>query len=193
MENLQNKKIGFAITGSFCTFSKILDPMKELIRYGASLYPILSFHASGIDSRFYKAADFKEELMLITGNTMIDTITGAEPIGPKKLFDLMIVAPCTGNTLAKLSYGITDTPVTMAVKAHLRNNRPVLIGLSSNDGMTANAMNIGKLLNTRHYYFVPFRQDDCTGKPNSLVADMALVPVSASFALRGEQIQPVLR
>jgi dipicolinate synthase subunit B len=129
----------------------------------------------------------------ITGNNVIDTIPGAEPIGPKKLFDLIIVAPCTGNTIAKLANAITDTPVTMAVKAHLRNNRPVLLAISTNDGLTGNAANIGKLLNTRNYYFVPFRQDDCSGKPNSLVADMALVPVSASKAANGEQIQPLLR
>lgn len=193
MENLQGKRIGFAITASYCTFSKILDPLKELIRLGAAVTPIFSFHTASIDSRFYKASDFRTEIEAITGNNIIDTIPAAEPIGPKKLFDLIIVAPCTGNTIAKLAYGITDTPVTMAVKAHLRNNRPVLVAISSNDGLTGNAANIGKLLNTRNYYFVPFRQDDCTGKPNSLVADMALIPASASFAIVEKQMQPILR
>ncbi|MCH5272988.1 MAG: dipicolinate synthase subunit B [Lachnospiraceae bacterium] len=193
MENLQGKRIGFAITASYCTFSKILDPLKELVRLGANVTPIFSFNTAAIDSRFYKAADFRNDIETITGNNAIDTIPAAEPIGPKKLFDLLIVAPCTGNTIAKLAYGITDTPVTMAVKAHLRNNRPVLIAISTNDGLTGNAANIGKLLNTRNYYFVPFRQDDCTGKPNSLVADMALIPAAASFAIVNTQIQPMLR
>ncbi len=193
MENLQGKRVGFAVTASYCTFSKILDPLKELVRLGAVVTPIFSFQTASVDSRFYKAIDFRNDIEAITCNNVIDTIPAAEPIGPKKLFDLLIVAPCTGNTLAKLAHGITDTPVTMAVKAHLRNGRPVLVAISSNDGLTANAANIGKLLNTRNYYFVPFRQDDCTGKPNSLVADMALIPASASRALTGEQIQPMLR
>lgn len=193
MENLQGKRIGFAITASYCTFSKILDPLKELVRLGANVTPIFSFHTASIDSRFYKAADFRNDIVAITGNNVIDTIPAAEPIGPKKLLDLIIVAPCTGNTIAKLAYGITDTPVTMAVKAHLRNNRPVLIAISTNDGLTGNAANIGKLLNTRNYYFVPFRQDDCTGKPNSLVADMALIPAAASSAIVNTQLQPMLR
>ena len=193
MENLKGMRIGFAITGSFCTFSKILDPIKELVRLGALVTPIFSFSTAGIDSRFYKASDFRTDVEAITGNNVIDTIPAAEPIGPKRLFDLIIVAPCTGNTLAKLANAITDTPVTMAVKAHLRNNRPVLIAISTNDGLTGNAANICKLLNTRNYYFVPFRQDDCSGKPNSLVADMALIPASASKAANGEQIQPLLR
>ncbi|MDD5900109.1 MAG: dipicolinate synthase subunit B [Lachnospiraceae bacterium] len=193
MDNLKGMRIGFAVTGSFCTFSKILDPLKELVRLGAIVTPIFSFSTAHIDSRFYKAVDFRTDVEAITGNTIIDTIPAAEPIGPKKLLDLIIVAPCTGNTLAKLAYGITDTPVTMAVKAHLRNNRPVLIAVSTNDGLTGNASNLGKLLNTRNYYFVPFRQDDCSGKPNSLVADMALIPASASHAATGEQIQPLLR
>lgn len=193
MENLKGMRVGFAITGSFCTFSKILDPIKELVRLGANVTPIFSFSTAGTDSRFYKASDFRTDVETITGNNIIDTIPAAEPIGPKKLLDLVIVAPCTGNTIAKLAYGITDTPVTMAVKAHLRNNRPVLIAVSTNDGLTGNAANIGKLLNTRNYYFVPFRQDDCSGKPNSLVADMALIPVSASKAANREQIQPLLR
>ena len=193
MENLKGMRIGFAVTGSFCTFSKILDPIKELVRLGAIVTPIFSFSTAQINSRFYKAEDFRNDVEAITGTSVIDTIPGAEPIGPKKLFDLIIVAPCTGNTIAKLANAITDTPVTMAVKAHLRNNRPVLLAISTNDGLTGNASNIGKLLNTRNYYFVPFRQDDSSGKPNSLVADMALVPVSASKAANGEQIQPLLR
>lgn len=193
MENLKGMRIGFAITASYCTFSKILDPIKELVRLGAIVTPIFSFSTALTDSRFYKSSDFRTDVEAITGHNVIDTIPAAEPIGPKKLFDLIIVAPCTGNTIAKLAHGITDTPVTMAVKAHLRNDRPVLIAVSTNDGLTGNAANIGKLLNTRNYYFVPFRQDDCSGKPNSLVADMALIPASASRAANKEQIQPLLR
>lgn len=193
MENLTGKRIGFAITGSFCTFSKILEPIKELRSLGADITPIFSFHTASLDTRFYKAADFRADIETITEKKVIDTLQGAEPIGPKKLFDLIIVAPCTGNTLGKLANGITDTPVTMAVKAHLRNNRPILLALSTNDGLTANAANIGKLLNTKNFFFVPFRQDDCSGKPNSLVADMPLIAVSASYCLKNEQIQPLLR
>lgn len=193
MDILSGKKIGFAITGSFCTFSKIADPIKELRRLGAELTPIFSFNTAAMDTRFYKASDFRTDIEAYTGNKVIDTIQGAEPIGPKKLLDLIIVAPCTGNTLAKLANGITDTPVAMAVKAHLRNNRPVLIALSTNDGLAANASNIGRLLNTKNYYFVPFRQDDCNGKPSSLVADMALIPAAAAAALDHMQLQPLLR
>lgn len=193
MEILADKKIGFAITGSFCTFSRILEPLKELRRLGADLFPVFSFNTASMDTRFYTAADFRADVEAITAHQVIDTIQAAEPVGPKKLFDLIIVAPCTGNTLAKLANGITDTPVTMAVKAHLRNNRPVLIALSTNDGLTANAANIGKLLNTKNYYFVPFRQDDCHGKPNSLVADMALIPAAAAAALDHMQLEPLLR
>lgn len=193
MENLSGKKIGFAITGSFCTFSKILEPLKELSRLGAELTPIFSFHAAALNTRFFQAEDFRTNVEIITGNPVIDTIPAAEPIGPKKLFDLIIVAPCTGNTLAKLANGITDTPVTMAVKAHLRNNRPVLVALSSNDGLTAGAANLGRLLNTKNYFFVPFGQDDCIGKPNSLVADMSLIPEAAALCLDGVQMQPMLR
>ena len=145
------------------------------------------------DTRFFKAKDLINRVEEICGEKVIHNIVGAEPIGPKNLLDVLVVAPATGNTLSKTALSITDTSVTMAIKAHLRNNRPVLIAISTNDGLTGNAANIGKLLNTRNYYFVPFRQDDCSGNPNSLVADMALVPVSASKAAGGEQIQPLLR
>lgn len=192
MESIQNKNIGFAITASYCTFSKILEPISILVDAGANIIPILSYNASNLDSRFYKAADFKEEIRKITGRDVIDTIAGAEPIGPKATLDLLIVAPCTGNTLAKLAGGITDTPVTMACKAHIRNKRPILIGISTNDGLSANASNLGKLINTKEYYFIPFHQDDGIKKPCSLIArwDMMLPAVKSCFD--HIQLQPMI-
>lgn len=192
MERFSNKNIGAAITASFCTFSKIIKPLQCLVDEGAALTPILSFHAANTDTRFGTAKDFKEKLLEVTQHDIIETIPDAEPIGPKGLLDLIIVAPCTGNTLAKLCLGITDTPVTMACKAHLRNERPILIAISTNDGLSANAINLGKLMNTKGFYFVPFHQDDCQNKKSSLVADMNRIPEAAEAALRGEQLQPVL-
>lgn len=193
MNSISNKTIGFAITASYCTFSKILESIRSLVEEGATVIPILSFNASKLDSRFMKAAKLKESLQEITHQNIIDTIAAAEPIGPKALLDLVIVAPCTGNTLAKLALGITDTPVTMACKAHLRNNRPVLIGVSTNDGLSASAGNIGKLLNTKGYYFISFSQDDCHKKTASVVADFSMTLSAANAALSGEQLQPVLK
>lgn len=192
MRSLENKTIGFAITASFCTFSKILAPMQELVDAGANVIPIMSFNASGTDTRFFMAKDFKEKVLSICNNPIIDTITAAEPIGPRALLDALVVAPCTGNTLGKLAGGITDTPVTMACKSHLRNNRPVLIAVSTNDALSGSAINIGKLLNTKGYYFVPFVQDDSVNKPCSLVANMSLILPSLEKALVKEQIQPIL-
>ena len=192
MDNLKGMRIGFAVTGSFCTFSKILDPIKELVRLGAIVTPIFSFSTAQINSRFYKAEDFRNDVEAITGTTVIDTIPAAEPIGPKKLFDLIIVAPCTGNTIAKLANAITDTPVTMAAKSHLRNGRPVLIAISTNDALAGAAENIGKLLGRKHYYFVPFGQDDPKGKPTSIVADFSRIPEALDAALKGIQLQPIL-
>lgn len=185
-------KIGIAICGSFCTFGKTFEQMKRLKEMNADLTAIMSYHASTLDTRFGTAS---ENIMIaenICSKGVINTIPMAEPIGPKKMFDLLIVAPCTGNTLAKLANGITDTPVTMAVKSHLRNGSPVLIAVSTNDALSASAKNIGILMNTKNIYFVPFGQDDHQKKPTSLVADFTGIPEAAKAALDGRQIQPVI-
>lgn len=184
--------IGYCFCGSFCTFEKSFSAVNELVRAGANVIPIMSFNASGIDTRFGKACDNISRLEDITGRKVIKTIEDAEPIGPKKMCDIMVVAPCTANTLAKLALGITDTPVTMAVKSHLRNGLPVVIAVSTNDALAGCAKNIGMLQNYRNYYFVPYSQDNFEKKPNSIVADFALIPQSVLFALSGKQLQPVL-
>ena len=190
--DLNGVRIGCAMTGSFCTFRAAFDAWRALRATGAELIPILSFNAGSLDNRFYTAAESRQILTEICGHEILDSIPAVEPIGPKKLLDLLIVAPCTGNTLAKIAAGITDTPVALAVKSHLRNARPVLLAISTNDALSGSAQNIGKLLNTRNIYFVPFRQDDPTGKPNSVVARFDLLPESANLALQGRQIQPIL-
>lgn len=188
---LKNKTVGYAITASYCTFSKVPGCIESLTMAGADVIPIMSYNATK-DSRFGKGTDFIEKIMDITGKDIISTIQEAEPIGPKALLDALIVAPCTGNTLAKLANGITDTPVTMAVKAHLRNNRPVIIAVSTNDALSANAINIGRLLNTKGYFFVPFFQDDTVKKPHSLIANMNLIKDTLMLALEGKQIEPLI-
>jgi dipicolinate synthase subunit B len=189
---LTDIKIGFALTGSFCTFGAVLPQMEKLVSEGAAVTPVMSEAAAFTDTRFGKAEDFRERIEKITGNEIIKSIGEAEKIGPQKLFDLLIVAPCTGNTLGKIAGGITDSTVTMAVKAHLRNARPVLIAVSTNDGLAANGKNLGLLLNTKNIYFVPFGQDDFVRKPTSLVADMEKITAAAIAALEGKQLQPVL-
>ena len=189
---LAGKRIGFAITGSFCTYGLIVPVIESLVKAGAQVWPILSFNAAKLDTRFFKVDEFKKILMEITGNDIIEDLVKAEPIGPKKLLDLVIIAPCTGNTLAKLALGITDTPVLLAAKAHLRNAQPVLIAVSTNDALSANAKNLGLLLNTRHVFFVPYRQDDSAKKCTSVVADMSQIENAAKLALEGRQIQPVM-
>lgn len=189
---LSNKTIGFAITGSFCTFRSVLTELKTLAKTGANIMPILSEAAYGFDTRFGKAEDIRNEIENICQNKIIHTIYGAEPIGPRKLLDLVIVAPCTGNTLGKLACGITDTPVTMAVKAHLRNERPVLLAISTNDALGASGRNIMTLMNNKNFYFVPFSQDDAYNKPKSLVANMHMLLPAAEAALDGTQLQPLL-
>jgi len=184
--------VGFALTGSFCTFKKVLPEVKNLVDKGAKVIPIMSENAQKTDTRFGKAQDFIKELEQITGNPLINSIDTAEPIGPKALLDILVIAPCTGNTLGKLANGITDTCVTMAAKAHLRNGRPVVIAVSTNDGLGANAKNIGLLLNTKNIYFVPFGQDDPQKKCNSVVAHMDMIIPTIENALQGKQIQPVL-
>lgn len=183
---------GYALTGSFCTFEKSIGVLKKLRQDGINIIPIMSFNASNVDTRFGKAEDFKKRIEDICQNKIISTIEQAEPIGPKKLIDLLIISPCSGNTLAKLACGIYDTPVTLAAKSHLRNRRPILIGVSSNDSLSSSAKNIGQLLNYKHYYFIPMKQDDPQKKPFSIVCDFERTAEAASYALREEQIEPIL-
>lgn len=183
--------VGFAVCGSFCTFAQAFPAMEQLSKQ-YDLLPIFSPAAWGTDTRFGAAAEHIRRATAICGREPIHTIDQAEPIGPKKLLDALVVAPCTGNTLAKLAHGIADTAVTMAVKSHLRNGRPVLIAVSTNDGLAAAAENIGRLLGRKHYYFVPFGQDDPLQKPASLVAGFGLLPAALEQALTGNQLQPVL-
>lgn len=185
-------KAGFALCGSFCTFSKVIPQMKSLKEKGVEIYPIMSEIAYQTDSRFGKSEDFIREIEEICSRKIISTVKDAEPIGPKKLFDILIIAPCTGNTLAKLSSGIADTSVTLGTKAHLRNGRPVLIGVSTNDALGNAAKNIGNLMNYKNIFFIPMRQDDPDGKPNSIVADFTQIYPSMIKALDREQFQPVL-
>ena len=190
--DLKGKTIGFAMTGSFCTFKTVVAELENLQSTGATILPIMSQNAYDTDTRFGTAESFRQALCGITGNEIIHTIRDAEPIGPKKLLDALIIAPCTGNTLGKLANGITDTPVALAAKAHLRNERPLIIAVSTNDGLGASGKNIMTLLNRKNIYFVPFGQDDPIKKKNSLVAHMDLITVTTKFALDGEQFQPVL-
>lgn len=191
--DFHDKNIGIAVTGSFCTFQQIFTELEQLAQTGASLYTIFSDNAHLTDSRFGKAESFLEKAKAITGREPITTIPDAEPIGPKALFDILLIAPCTGNTLSKLANGISDTPVLMAAKAHLRNNRPLVISLSTNDALGMNLKNIGILLNTKNIYFVPFGQDNYRKKPNSMIAHTELIPQTIEQALLGKQIQPVIR
>lgn len=188
---LKDLKIGLGITGSFCTFEKTIKLAKELKNEGADILPILSNNAYNIDTRFGKAEDFNKELEEICGHKIVNTIVAAEPIGPKNLIDIMIIAPCTGNTMAKLANAITDNAVLMTTKSHLRNGKPVVLGVSTNDALSMNAKNLGLLLNTKNIYFVPFRQDDYKNKPNSLVYDTNMVIDTILSAMDKKQIQPL--
>ena len=183
--------IGFALCGSFCTYDRVF-PVMELLAREHTLIPIFSEASFAVDSRFGTAAEHFETVRKICGREPIHTIAGAEPIGPKKLLDVLVIAPCTGNTLAKLAHSIADTPVTMAAKSHLRNGRPVVVAVSTNDALAGAAENIGKLLGRKNYYFVPFRQDDPMKKPTSMVADFEKIPETIESAHRGVQIQPIL-
>lgn len=185
--------IGIGLTGSFCTYEKIFKEIKNLADLKANLYTVFSDNASTTDSRFGDASHFLTLAEEITKKKPITTIPGAEPIGPKNLFDILIIAPCTGNTLSKLANGISDTPVLMAAKAHLRNNRPLVISLSTNDALGMNLKNIGILLNTKNIYFVPFGQDNFNTKPNSMIAHTELLPETILSALNGRQLQPVIQ
>lgn len=189
---LKQKKIGIAITGSFCTFSKIFDEIINIVNEEADVYPILSYSCQNNDCRFGRTEDYTNKIINITGKKPILTLEQAEPIGPKSLLDLLLIAPCTGNTLAKLANGITDTPVLMAAKGHLRNNKPVVISISSNDSLGLNLKNIGILLCTKNIYFVPFGQDNFKNKPNSMIAHTNLIIDTLKSALDCNQIQPVI-
>jgi len=187
------KKIGIALTGSFCTYDKVFTEIEKLVKEGAHVHVIFSDAAQNIDSRFGKSEDFLKRAEEITGNKVIRTIAAAEPIGPKSLLDVMVLFPCTGNTIAKLANGITDTPALMAAKAHLRNGKPLVISVSTNDALGMNMKNIGLLLNAKLVYFVPFGQDDPVNKPNSMVAYTELLIPAIEAALEGKQYQPVIK
>lgn len=184
-------KIGYCFTGSFCTFGRSLSVLKGLVADGHDILPIMSENAYYTDTRFQNAQSFSEEVERLCGKEIIHTVVDAEPLGPKIDLDLLIVAPCTGNTLAKVSLGITDTAATMAIKAHLRTDRPTLIALASNDAMSRNLKNVGDMLGRKSVYFVPMLQDDPTGKPHSLVAELEMIPRAVEAAVRGEQLRPI--
>lgn len=185
--------VGYALTGSFCTFRKSLIEMKNLKEEGYNILPIMSFNAFSIDTRFGKAESFVKEIEDLSENKVISTLFDAEPIGPKKLCDILVVSPCTGTTLSKIYLGIYDTPVTLAVKSHLRNERPVLIGVSTNDALKNSAKNIGNLMNLKNFYFIPMKQDDYIKKPYSVVCDFTKTSEAVKNALMGKQLQPMLQ
>lgn len=189
---LSGCNIGFAITGSFCTFDKIIPQIDVLKDEGANVIPVFSFHAYNMDTRFAKAQDFVKKVTDTAGHEAIKTIQQAEPVGPSRMFDIMVIAPCTGNTAAKLVNGITDTPVLMAAKAHMRNNRPLVIAISTNDALGINFQNIGKLMVMKNIYMVPFGQDNYKLKPNSMVASLPKLKETIEYALDGTQLQPVI-
>lgn len=190
--DLSSYTIGYGITGSFCTFEKTKIAVAELVKLGAAVVPIFSYNVQRMDTRFGGAREFMEAVEEITGNHGIKTIQEAEPIGPKANLDVMVIAPCTGNTMAKLWNGITDSPVLMASKAHLRNQKPLVISISTNDAMGMNFKNIGNLMNSKNIYFVPFGQDDYKKKPASLIGNLGLLPETIELAMEGRQIQPVV-
>lgn len=190
--DLQGINLGLCMCGSFCTFSEVIKEVEALSKRGLNIYPILSYNSDSISTRFGAVEDFRDKLYDITGNNIISTIKEAEPIGPQKLLDIMLVAPCTGNTMAKLNNGITDTPVTMACKSHLRNNRPLVIALATNDALGISLQNIGGLMVRKNIYFVPFSQDNPEKKPLSMIADFDRIYETLSLAMEGKQLQPVV-
>ena len=188
---IDNKNIGFALTGSFCTFNKTIAEMEKLSKK-CNLFPIMSYNSFSLDTKFGKASDFIERIEKICNRKIMHSIQDAEPIGPKQLLDLLLIAPCSGNTLAKLANDIIDTPVTMACKSALRNSTPVVIGLSTNNALSGNAENIGKLLNRKNYYFIPFKQDNPITKPRSMVFDFSYIEKTLEEALEHKQIAPII-
>ncbi len=189
----EEKTVAFALCGSFCSFDAVLPEIERLCTAGWKVLPVMSFHAASTDTRFGKANEWKTALAEETGNTPIETLTGAEPLGPKKLADAMVIAPCTGATLAKLALGISDTPVTLGAKSLLRGARPIVLAVSTNDGLGASAVHIGSLLQRKNIYFVPFGQDDYKAKPLSLKADFTLIEQTLNAALHKKQLQPLLK
>lgn len=191
--SFEGKNIGIAMTGSYCTYKKTFEAIRQLKNTGANLIPIFSFNAASTDSRFGTHDDFLQLARDLTGKEPILTIPDAEPIGPKSMLDILVIAPCTGNTLSKLANGISDTPVLMAAKSHLRNNKPLVISLSTNDALGMNLKNIGILLNTKNIYFVPFWQDNYRTKPNSMIAHVELLSDTIELAFEYKQLQPVIK
>ena len=189
---MRTERVGFAVSGSFCTHEQVLKALEQLTAVYETVVPIVSETSAFTDTRFGTSEDLLERLEDLTGQEVLCDIPSVEPIGPKKLLDVLVIAPATGNTMAKLAGGIADTAVTMAGKSHLRNGRPVVVAVSSNDGLAAGARNIGELLVRKNFYFVPFGQDNAAAKPCSLVADFGKIPETVDAALRGEQLQPVL-
>lgn len=189
---MRKERVGFAVCGSFCTHEQVMKALKRLTELYETVIPIASENTAFTDTRFGTSDDLLEKMEELTGHEVLCDIPSVEPIGPKALLDVLVIAPATGNTIAKLAAGITDTAVTMAAKAHLRNGRPVVIAMASNDGLAAGARNIGELLVRKQYYFVPFGQDNAVSKPCSLIADFEKLPETVDAALRGEQLQPIL-
>ena len=185
-------RIAFAFTGSFCTMQEVLEMMQHLVNQGHYVLPILSYHAATLDTRFISFEELASQCQKITGNKPLNSIPEVEPLGPKKLVDAVLIAPCTGNTMAKLANGITDTPALMAAKSHLRNGGPVVLAIASNDALSGNAKNIGQLLDKKNVYFVPFGQDDFKEKPTSLQSRFALAEEAIKYAMQGKQLQPLL-
>jgi dipicolinate synthase subunit B len=190
---VSNKNLGFALTGSFCTYDRVFPEIERLVKEKANLYPIFSDRAQTIDTRFGEANDFMQRARTITGRDPITSIVKAEKLGPSNTLDLLIIAPCTGNTLAKLAYGITDSPVLMAAKGHLRNGKPIVLAIATNDALGANMKNIGLLMNTKNFFFVPFCQDNYKAKPYSMVALFDMILPTVEEALQGRQLQPVIQ
>ena len=189
---MRKERVGFAVCGSFCTHEKVLEALEALTEIYETVIPIVSEISAFTDTRFGTSEDLLERLEDLTGNDVRLDIPSVEPIGPKGLLDVLVICPCTGNTLAKLAHGVTDSSVTMAAKAHLRNGKPLVLALATNDGLAGSAPNLGVMLGRKNVYLVPFGQDDCVGKPASLVADFTLLPDAIEAACRGEQLQPVL-
>lgn len=190
--NWKGKTVGFALTGSHCTFAEVMPQIQRFVDAGARVIPIASYTLMTTDTRFGASDYWQKQLKEMTGNDIISTIVDAEPLGPSKLLDVMVIAPCTGNTTAKLANAMTESPVLMAAKAQMRNQRPLVLAISTNDGLGLNAANIAKLLVAKNIYFVPYGQDAPTAKPNSLVARMDLIPEACGAALEGKQLQPMV-
>lgn len=191
--NTPRGRIAFAVCGSFCTLGTATAQAGRLVRQGWELLPVMSYAASGLNTRFGRADEWKDRLETLTGHRVLDTLQDVEPLGPRQLARALVVAPCTGTTLARLAAGLSDTPVTLAAKSLLRVGCPVLLAVSTNDGLGASGENIARLMQRKHYYFVPYGQDDAAQKPQSLKADLTLLPAALEAALRGQQLQPVLR